>query len=285
MAEFTNQASLIYNNTVANSNVVVGNLVQPLSAEKTAVVGTYSQDGALTYVVSLTNSSSYSYTGLTVTDDLGAYTQGASTLVPLTYVDGSVKYYVNGVLQASPTVTSGTSLAITGISVPANGNAVIVYEARPNSFAPLDAQSTVTNTATLTGTGVTDSVTASETVTAASDSILSISKSLSPSTVTANGQVTYTFVIQNTGNTAADASLGAIVTDTFDPVLRDLTVTLNGTALTSGTDYTYTATSGVFSTTAGTVTVPAATFTRDETTGAIQITPAISILTVTGTVG
>ena len=37
MAEFTNQASLIYNDNVINSNVVVGDLVQALEASKTAV--------------------------------------------------------------------------------------------------------------------------------------------------------------------------------------------------------------------------------------------------------
>lgn len=284
MAEFTNQATLIYNDTVANSNVVIGNIIQPLSAEKTAVRSIYTADGTLTYVISLTNSSTVSYTGLTVTDDLGAYTLNQTRLVPLSYIDGSVKYYVNGVLQTAPTVTSADSLAITGISVPAGGNAVIVYEVRPNNFAPLDSEATITNTASITGNGIAEAITASETVSAEPSAVLSISKSLSPSTVTANGQITYTFVIQNTGNIAADTALGAVVTDTFDPVLKNITAVLNGTTLTAGTEYTYDQTTGVFTTSPGTITVPAAAFTRDETTGAVQITPSIGILTVTGTI-
>lgn len=284
MAEFTNQATLIYNDTVANSNVVIGNIIQPLSAEKTAVRSIYTADGALTYVISLTNSSTVSYTGLTVTDDLGAYTLNQTKLVPLSYIDGSVKYYVNGVLRTAPTVTSADSLAITGISVPAGGNAVIVYEVRPNNFAPLDSEATITNTASITGNGIAEAITASETVSAEPSAVLSISKSLSPSTVTANGQITYTFVIQNTGNIAADTALGAVVTDTFDPVLKNITAVFNGTTLTTGTDYTYDQTTGVFTTSPGTITVPAAAFTRDETTGAVQITPSIGILTVTGTI-
>lgn len=284
MAEFTNQASLIYNDTIANSNVVVGNLVQPLAVEKTAVSDSYDPDCTVTYVVSLTNSSAVAYNGLTLTDDLGAYTVDTRRLVPLSYVDGSIKYYVNGVLQTAPTITAGDSLSVSGVNVPANGNAMIIYEARPTVYAPLDAEASVTNAVTVTGDGITEPISASETVNTAAGAILSISKSISPATVAANGQITYTFVIQNTGNTAADAALGAVVTDTFAPVLKNLTAAFNKTALTADKDYTYDQTTGVFTTTPGTITVPAAEYTRDETTGAVQISPAIGVLTVTGTV-
>lgn len=284
MAEFTNQASLIYNDTIANSNVVVGNLVQPLAVEKTAVSDSYDPDCTVTYVVSLTNSSAVAYTGLTLTDDLGAYTMDTRRLVPLSYVDGSIKYYVNGVLQTAPTITAGDSLSVSGVNVPANGNAMIIYEARPTVYAPLDAEASVTNAVTVTGDGIAEPISASEAINAAAGAILSISKSISPATVAANGQITYTFVIQNTGNTAADAALGAVVTDTFAPVLKNLTAAFNKTALTADKDYTYDQATGVFTTTPGTITVPAAEYTRDETTGAVQISPAISVLTVTGTV-
>lgn len=286
MAEFTNQATLRYNNTVTNSNVVVGNLVQALDISKTAVRTSYSTDDDTTYVISITNTGGTAYTGLTLTDNLGAYQYNdTTTLTPLTFVDDSLRYYVNGVLQTAltPTTTDGT-LTITGISVPANGNALLVYEAQPNVYAPLDSGSTITNTASLSGTGVADAVTAAETTTAQTGAQLTISKSINPSTVTANGQVTYTFVIQNTGNTAAGATLGAVVEDTFSPALSSLTATFNGTALTSGTDYTYSETTGEFATTSGTITVPAAQYTRNATTGAVEITPSVSILTVTGTI-
>ena len=59
-------------------------------------------------------------------------------------------------------------------------------------------------------------------------------------------------------DTAADAAAAIVITDTFDPRLTDLTVTLNGTALTAPTQYTYDAATGVFATAAGVVTVPAA---------------------------
>lgn len=284
MAEFTNQASLIYNDNVINSNVVVGDLVQALEASKTAVRAVYSADGDITYVISITNNSGNAYNGLTVTDDLGAYTYKAENLVPLRYTDGSLRYFVNGVLQPALTPAVGVSLVISGVNVPANGNVQLIYEARPTVFAPLEAEAEITNTAAVTGAGIAEPVTASSTISAASGEQLSISKSLSPSSVTSNGQVTYTFVIQNAGNIAADAALGAVVTDTFSPVLKNLAASFNGTPLVLNTDYTYDETTGVFATVPGTITVGAAAYTRNETTGAVEITPAVSILTVTGTI-
>ena len=108
MAEFTNQATLRYNNTVTNSNIVVGNLVQALDITKTAVREEYSTDENTTYVIGITNNSETAYTGLTLTDNLGAYQYNEQTqLIPLTYIDGSMRYYVNGALQPALTVTAG----------------------------------------------------------------------------------------------------------------------------------------------------------------------------------
>lgn len=284
MAEFTNQAILRYNNTVTNSNIVVGNIVQSLEISKTAVRTEYSADGDTTFVISLTNSGTTAYTGLTVTDNLGAYVWNETVLVPLAYIDGSLKYYINGVLQPDIEPTVGNSLVITGVNVPANGNTTLIYEVSPNSYAPLDANGAITNTATADGAGLAEAVAADEVITPVSGVQLSISKAISPATVTANGQVTYTFVIQNTGNAPADAALGAIVEDVFDPVLRNLTASYNGQTLTPGTDYTYDQTTGKFATTPGTITVAAAQYTRDEATGAIITTPSVGTLTVTGNI-
>ena len=74
-----------------------------------------------------------------------------------------------------------------------------------------------------------------------------------------------------------------MVADTFDPVLNDLTVTLNGTALTSG-QYSYAPATGEFSTTAGVITVPAASAFQDALTGVWTITPGTATLEISGTV-
>ena len=69
----------------------------------------------------------------------------------------------------------------------------------------------------------------------------------------------------------------------FDPILNITSVTLNGVALTQGTDYNYNTSSGTFSTVANRITVPAATYAQNPTTGAWTITPGTAILRVTGT--
>ncbi|MFR5853302.1 MAG: hypothetical protein ACLUE8_02600 [Lachnospiraceae bacterium] len=128
MATFTNQATLSYNNTVTRSNIVTGELVDILAVAKTAVTDTYGCDTCVTYTVSIVNSGAAAFAGLTVTDDLGAYAFGEGTVTPLEYRAGSLKYYVNGLLQTTPTVTAGPPMTVTGISVPAGGNALLVYQ-------------------------------------------------------------------------------------------------------------------------------------------------------------
>ena len=98
MAIFTNQAQLSYNNTVINSNVAVGQICEELMATKTAVGDTYGRNDEVTYVISVINSSTEELTGVTVTDNLGAYTLDGDTLYPLTYVDGTALLFINGVL-------------------------------------------------------------------------------------------------------------------------------------------------------------------------------------------
>lgn len=283
MATFTNQAQLSYNNTVTNSNIAVGEILEVLTVTKTAVVDSYSPDGTVTYVVQLVNSGDTPLTGITVNDNLGEYAFDTQSRVPLTYTADSVKYFTNGVLQATPVVTAGPPLVVSGLTVPANGTATILYEAQTNEYAPLGTDGTVVNEVTATGTGITP-VTANETVTAETGANLSITKAVSPVPVTENSRLTYTFTIQNTGNEAVDTTGSAVITDTFDPILTDLAVTFNGTAWTEGTNYTYNESTGLFTTTAGQVTVPAATFTQDATTGVWAVTPGTSTLTITGTV-
>ena len=283
MATFYNQAILSYNGKTTTSNITTGEILEVLSATKNAVVDEYTSDDAITYVVSIINSGASAFTGLTLTDDLGEYTSGTLTLVPLTYTADSLQYYENGVLRPTPAVASENPLTVTGISVPARGNATIIYEARTNGFAPIGIGGTITNTAVISGTNVSP-VTVEETINASEEARLTISKSLSPATVAENGVITYTFVIQNSGNTAAIAADNVAVTDTFNPILSGITVAFNGETWAENTNYTYNEATGIFSTVPGQITVPEATYTQDPASGVIIVNPGVSVLTVTGTV-
>ena len=283
MARFTNQAQLRYGDSVANSNIAVGEILEVLSAAKTAVRKVYEQDDTITYVISVVNSGTVPLNAMTVTDDLGTYAFDATTLTPLTYVADTVNYYINGVLQPKPTVTPGVPLTISGLNIPAGGNIVLVYEAKLNEYAPLAEESEIKNTVTISGGGITP-IQVEETVQALSNPVLTITKSISPVPVTENGTLTYTFLIQHNGNTAAEEGTAAVITDEFDPILKNLTVSFNGTAWTEGVDYTYDETTGSFATIAGKVTVPAAEYVQDQVTGAWITNPGISTLIITGTV-
>ena len=283
MPTFFNQATLSFNDTIINSNITTGELVEVLSITKTAISGTYAQNDVVTYVVSVVNTGTAAFTGLTLTDDLGAYTLGTQTLTPLTLILDSVRYYQGGVLQPTPTITAGPPMTVAPITVPAGSNAAIVYSARVNSFAPLETGGTIDNTVTLTGGGIAP-LTATETIAAESAPNLTISKSICPAVVTENGRITYTFVIQNAGNTEVVATDDAIVTDIFNPILSDIIVTYNGSPWAEGVNYTYDETTGTFTTLPGQITVPAATYAQDPATGVFTIQSGVSVITVTGTV-
>lgn len=288
MATFTNQAVLSYNGITTNSNVATGEIVEVLSASKNVLSSEYGQGDTATYVINLVNSGSTPFTALTVTDNLGAYTQQTAagterTLYPLTYVDGSIRYYQNGVEQAAPAVAQTAGLTVSGIGVPAGGSTTVIYQARTNEFANPGTTGTITNTAVVDGAEIGAPITVTGIMAARRAPYLTILKSVSPRQVAENGQITYTFDIQNLGNTAATADDNVQITDTFTPALSNITVTYNGAVLPAAS-YTYNEATGEFATTAGAITVPAAASAQNETTGAWTSVPGSALLTVTGTI-
>jgi uncharacterized repeat protein (TIGR01451 family) len=284
MAIFSNQATLTYNGTTTNSNIAYGEILDVLVATKTAVEGAYTPGELVTYVVTLRNTGAAPLTGITLTDDLGGYIFNADTVYPLTYEADSAALFVDVVPQGAPAVTAGPPLVISGITVPAGGDVVMIYQARANAFANPQAGGSIVNTVTVTGDGLSAPVTASETVTAVAAPALTISKSVTPTQVVDNDRVTYTFVIQNTGNEAVVSTDNAAISDTFDPILTGLNVTFDGVAWTEGVQYNYDETTGLFTTNSGQITVPAATYTQDPVTGAYALTPGIATMVVTGTI-
>lgn len=284
MTQFTNQATLSYGTAVTSSNIAVGQLQEVLSATKTAVQTTYGPQDSVTYIVSIINSGTSDFTDITVTDNLGGYTFNDGTVYPLTYTANTMRYYINGVLQETPnSIEAGPPLVVSNLKVPAGGNGILVYEAVTNQFASGAANATIENQAVVSADGITP-ITTTAKVTAANVPYLSITKSVSPVPVAENGTLTYTFLIQNTGNAEADTAVNAVVKDTFSPVLSDLEVTFDGMPWTQDTEYTYDESSGEFATETGKVTVPAATYQQNKETGAWVVTPGVSTLVVSGTV-
>ena len=279
MATFYNQATLSYNGTTTSSNVTVGELLSSLGITKSAISTSYGADDGVSYIISIVNSTASPITGLTLTDDLGAYDVGGTTVYPLTYTVGSLKAYVGGSAVTPPTVTATEPLTLSGISIPQNEALILVYEAMTNVYTPLATGSTLTNTATVSGT--LGEASASASVTADNTTELTIAKAICPATVTAGESVNYTFIIQNSGNTASDDTV--TVSDVFTPALTGISVTLNGAPL-PATSYTYNEATGEFATLPGAITVPAAEYSQDPTTGIVSTTPGVIVITVTGTI-
>ncbi len=284
MAAFYNQATLSYNNTVVNSNTVTGEMIETLSITKTALDPTYTQGDILAYAVSIVNTGEADYTGLTLTDNLGAYEYNTDTLIPLEYVDGSVHCFVNGVLQDQPSATAaGDTIVFSDLTVPAQGSAVIIYEAAVTGFAPLGTGQSITNTAELAGAGIADTLASSAVSQASQDPELTVSKSVSPSEVAKSGTLTYSFLIGNNGASPALADDNVSLSDVFDPVLNNISVTLNGAAF-DRANYTYDEDTGSFATVPGTITVPAAVYSQNPATGEWVSQPGTAVLVISGTV-
>lgn len=284
MAIFSNQATLTYNGNTTSSNIAYGEILDILSVSKTAIEGVYAPGELVTYAVTLRNTGNVPLNSLVITDNLGGYDFNGTTVYPLTYENGSAKLFIDGVLQAAVAVTAGPPLVVSGINLLGGSDAVLIYQARANEYANPGSDGAINNTVTVSGGGLAAPITAVETVDALSSPNLTISKSITPAQVVDNDRVTYTFVLQNSGNQALVATDNAVITDTFDPILSALAVTFDGVAWTLGTEYNYDDLTGLFSTVAGQIVVPAATYTQDPVTGAYSLAPGIATLVVSGTI-
>lgn len=293
MATFYNQATITYNGNTVTSNRVVGEIEEPLSIDKSALEENYRPNEPVNYVISFTNTIDTDITNASVSDNLGLYEFTPETeetpinLRSMTFVNGSGRYYVNSIEQTEnlPTfeLDAEGNLNITGITVPANGDAMVIYKAVPNEFAPLGEDTpavarTITNIATLTSDASEEKPTATLTLPANLEPELSLEKNISPVPVIDNGEITYTFDITNTGATAA---AGVVFADTFDPILSNVTATLDGNPFTA---FNYDETTGVFTIDEGNIIVPAAGYEQNDTTGEWTTTPSTVTLTVTGTI-
>jgi uncharacterized repeat protein (TIGR01451 family) len=265
------------------SNLAEIGLESATSFTKSTLGETYGEDDVITYLLSMTNTSASTITSVSITDDLGTFIFGTLELSPLTYTAPALLLIDGQDVSAQLTVDTSTagSLVFSFPALPAGATANIVYRAAVNEYAPLDVNASVTNTATLTSDSDCADGTASATITAVSAANVSVFKQMSPNPVICGDTVTYTIRIYNYGNIAAE---NVVLTDTFNPAPENITVSRDGVLL-IGTDYTYVnGTLTVPSTAQSPVTVPAATFIRDVTTGIVNVTPGMVEYTITGTI-
>ena len=265
------------------SNLAEIGLESAISFTKSTLGETYGEDDVITYILSMTNTSASTITNVSITDDLGTFIFGTLELSPLTYAPPALLLIDGQDVSAQLTVDTSTagSLVFSFPALPAGATANIVYRAAVNEYAPLDVNASVTNTATLTSDSDCADGTATATITAVSAANVSVFKQMSPNPVICGDTVTYTIRIYNYGNIAAE---NVVLTDTFNPAPENITVSRDGVLL-IGTDYTYVnGTLTVPSTAQSPVTVPAATFIRDVTTGIVNVTPGMIEYTITGTI-
>ncbi len=266
------------------SNLAEIGLESAVTLTKNTLGDTYGEDSVLTYIITVTNTSSSPISDITVSDDLGTFEFGTQELTPLTYTPPALLLIDGQDTSAQLTVDNSVAGSVT-FSFPtlaAGATANIIYKATVNEFAPLEIGSSITNTATLESSSDCADGTASATVTVSEGANVSVFKQMSPNPVVCGDTVTYTIRIYNYGNVPAE---DVELTDNFDPAPTNITVSRDGVLLVA-TDYTYE--NGTLSVPAAgsteSVTVPAATFTRDIATGVVTVTPGIVEYVITGTI-
>lgn len=265
------------------SNVAEISIESAIGFTKTSVGNTYNDNSILTYILTVTNSSSSDISGSTITDNLGTYAFGTMELTPLNYVSPAVLLINGQDVSAQLAVDDSVagSLVFTLPTIPAGTTANIIYKAQINDYAPLALDSTIINTSSFESNSECADTSASATVSVSNSANVSIIKQMCPNPVICGDTITYTIKIYNYGNTAAE---NVTLTDDFNPAPANITVSRDGTLL-LGTDYSYdSGTLTVPSATATQLTIPPATFTQDPTTGIISITPSVVEYTITGTI-
>lgn len=265
------------------SNLAEIELDSSLDFSKITLGTTYTAGSSVTYILSVTNGSTATVSNIAITDNLGTFTQDTTEITPLTF-DSPALLLING-QDASAQLTTDTSVTgavtFTIPSLAPGATANIIYNATPNTFAPLTSGSTITNTAELTSDSDCADGSATATITVLDAADVEVVKTMSPNPVVCGDTVTYTIRIYNYGNIPAE---NVQLTDTFTPAPENITVSRNGVPLVA-TDYDYT--DGTLTVPAGGAdadTVPAATFTRDTTTGEITVSPGVVEYVITGNI-
>lgn len=283
----SNQATLNYRygtlNATAVSNIVTAPIGTQLTVEKTSLTETYRIGQDITYVISISNNGSSESGDLTVFDDLGGFTFNGNEVTPLTYL-GPAQLFINGVFSRDiePTFNeNGIIFELDGLGT--NANLQIIYRARANEFASGEEDSVITNTVTVENNcfcPCDEPASDSNAIVSEDFADVRIVKSVCPNPIICGEELTFTFEISNYGNVEARE---ITLTDTFVPLLNDITVSINGVIIPES-DYDYE--NGVLTLpneNGDEITIPPAEFLRNPTTGVVSIIPSKITITVSGT--
>ena len=112
---------------------------------------------------------------------------------------------------------------------------------------------------------------------------LSIVKGICPAQIAENGRVTYYLGLTNYGNTATSDTDRVQITDTFSPLLSNLSVSYNGYGSSRDELQLWCHNRCLFYQ-PGIINIPAATYVQNPTTGAYTLTPGTATVTVTGNI-
>lgn len=284
----TNRATVNYNfgssSAVVFSNLTSTVLNGALSIEKSSLSDSFRVGQELTYIITLRNNSSTATQRISATDNLGTFIENGNSITPLTYI-GTAQLFINGVFSSDLTAVVGNRSILFEIAgIPAGETAQIIYRARVNEYACSNEGSTITNTVCaeyLCNCPCEGPVCDSFSLTVDEYAELRVVKSVCPNQVVCGEPLNYVIDIYNYGN--IDAT-GVVLTDIFEPALRDLSVNIDGVIIPES-EYSYV--NGVLTLPNGSgneISVPSAICERNAQTGEVAVTPGVITVTVSGTI-
>lgn len=267
-----------------SSNVAVTTLQDLLTASKSSLGDSYSQNSEISFIISINNNNTDTIKNIKVQEDLGTYCLGQeicdASFTPLSYVGPSL-LYIGGTFSSNiePRISNG-KLIFEIQSIPARSNALIFYKTITNNFSPLTSGSQITTTATISSENTSNILTASTSITVKDEADIRIIKNMNPNPILSGEKITYNFSLYNYGNTEAT---NVTLNDTFAPAPNAVNVYLNSQEL-SPSDFSYangTLTIPSYNSDTS-ISIPAANFIQDTITGLISIEPGITSIMVTG---
>lgn len=274
--EYGTQSGTAISNT---ANIV---LEDTLSISKSCLMNDYFLADNIVYSVSITNNSALPISKVRIKENLGTYkiNTGSVSVTPLSYAN-SFEYYINGVRQitADPKIYSDKIIFDAG-TIPPISTALLFYTVKVTDKAPLKSKSFIENKTFITSSLSEKSFEASHTINVRDSAEIRIIKQIRTSKIISDGGIGYGLLIYNYGNTDAT---NVAIKDNLISEISAIKITVNSRQLDFG-DFSYR--SGTLQIpsygTETAISVPAATFSQDEVSGRVNVTPGYTEIAVEG---